>query len=202
MTRVIGLGGTLFLLGALTLPAEAGGSSGTERLSPLALSPAEQTAVVADSEGALHLVRAGEALPSGAGRLVEVLTDRLVVDLLPGSPPEAGGDGAGGRPTVPLRVWIYPPERPGMPARVQELDRMPPNGLLAELLIVPETVPERLPEGARIARPPAPPPEADDDPDSPPESDETGGSGSAGDSSVSGSTTAAPRRETAAGSDQ
>jgi hypothetical protein len=198
MGRGMGFAGTILLIG-LTASGEGAGIGGAGTVSPLALSPAERSAVVADSDGALHLVRAGEPLPGGAGLLVEVLADRLVVELPAGPPAEAGEGGAGGRST-PLRAWIYPPERPGMPARVQELDPRPPAGLPAELLTVPATVPDQPPPGARIARPPAPP-EAADDPAAPLESDAPAGAPTAGDSSTSASVPAAPGRGAAAGND-
>lgn len=203
MAHGIGWGRVLLLVGSLTTSTRAGATGGMPDLSPLALSPAERSAVVADADGALHLVHAGEPLPGGAGTLVEVLADRLVVDLVPGPPAEAGEDAAGDRSTAPLRVWIYPPERPGMPSRIQPLDPRPPDGLPAERLLVPETVPERLPEGARVGRPPAPPPEAGGDPPARPEPAAGGGGAhTERDSTDTPSTAAASRREAAAGGDR
>jgi len=195
------MGVVLLFIGSLTPSARAGDRVGTPEVMPLALSPAERSAVVADAGGELHLVRAGEPLPGGAGVLVEVLADRLVVDLLLGPPTATAEDGAGGRPAVPLRAWIYPPERPGTPPRVERLDPQPPDDLPAESLIVPEAVPERLPEGVRVARPPARPP-AGGGPAAPPGSaGADGGAGGEPGPPESGPTAAEPGRDAAAGGD-
>jgi hypothetical protein len=141
----------LLLLGALSALAGAREVGAAPVVSPLALSPAEQAVVVADAEGALHVVRAGETLPGGGAVLVEVLADRLVVDLVAGDPATAAEGGADA--ASPVRAWIYPPAAPGRLARLERLDRRPAGDVPADRLVVADPLPERLPEGARVARP-------------------------------------------------
>lgn len=94
-----------------------------EDLAVLQLSAADRRAVVRFGEGDPRVVAPGDSLslasdegrPGRAIRVVEVLADRLVVEV------------RGAEPGEPARkAWIRPPEGRGRPSRVQWLDAVAP----------------------------------------------------------------------------
>jgi hypothetical protein len=150
-----GLLGGLALALLLAPTADAGGAAGLDRVRVLALAPGGG-AVVAGADGALRVVRAGDALPSIAGDVVvvEVLADRLVVESVGGGG-EAGEEAAAG--AEPVRAWIFPARRPGGASKVQILHRRPPVEPWPGVRAAGEAFdPESVPAGARARRPPGP----------------------------------------------
>ena len=143
---------TGLMLGILVATwAVAGEGRALDRVRVLALSPGESCAVVAGPGGLLKVVRVGDSLPSASARVVEVLADRLVVDLLG----EAGAEGESDNEPERVRAWIFPAKGPGGRSRVRVLSRrQPAAATIGVPLAAKPSVPGSVPAGARIRRAP------------------------------------------------
>ncbi len=138
----------------------------------LAAAPSEGVAVVRLGAGAPALVRAGEELPGVAAKLLEVLPDRLVLEL---SAP-AGSTGPGAR----LRAWLFLDRAAAGRGRLVLLDPRPPaeDDLGTPAALEGEPAPGAE-SGARRTLPSQPPP-ASEPPLTPSHSPQAGRGGQKG----------------------
>ena len=106
-------------------------SEGFPELRLLAVSPASESAVVADGDGTLRIAHSGKTLEGTTLRVVAILPDRLEVEqTLAGDP---------GATPVKRRLWVHRAEGAGT-SRVQVLEPAEP---------APERTGAPLPPGAR-----------------------------------------------------
>jgi hypothetical protein len=99
----------------MAMPSEAGGA--LERLTVVALAPMAGRAVIKLPDGEMQVVQPGDQLPGDAVTVVQVLTDKLVVEerLIPGR-------------TLAFKrlAWVYPAPVSGGYSRVVRLQQNPP----------------------------------------------------------------------------
>lgn len=94
------------------------GSVELEKITVLALGPADGRAVVAQSEGKMLVLKVGDTVPETKAIVLQVLHDKLVVEDMIENP---------GEPPVKQVVWIFKPEKTGAKSRVQRLDQTGPE---------------------------------------------------------------------------
>ena len=99
----------------IAIPSEAGGA--LERLTVVALAPMAGRAVIKLPDGEMQVVQPGDQLPGAAITVVQVLTDKLVVEerLNPS-----------GTPALKRLAWIYQAPVGGRYSRVVRLHQEAP----------------------------------------------------------------------------
>jgi hypothetical protein len=104
------------------------------RLTVLALEPVAGQAVVQGPDGSLHLVRLDDQLQGTNATLVQVLSDKLVL--------EERSPGTGQGPVQRL-VWLYKAAQDGGPSRLVRLQRQVPASQRSTVpMLQPVTVPK------------------------------------------------------------
>jgi uncharacterized membrane protein YgcG len=151
MARSLPVLAGLLLALSLGAAAFAAGEEPLDGVRLVALSPGEGCAAVAGPGSELVVVRAGDRLPGAKAEVVEVLADRLVVDVLG----DVDGDDDGDAEAERERAWIFPPRRPGGRTRVKLLRRRPPRDATPAVPIAAKPLtPGAVPAGGRVVRAP------------------------------------------------